>query len=54
MYPSAAGLVPGRVAAACGLGPVAKDLDTAQESVLRLSVMQRTLLLAEFLVEQSL
>lgn len=49
LYPSVAGLVPSSTAVICGMGPVARDADTPQEAVLRLSLMQRTLLLAEYL-----
>jgi D-alanine-D-alanine ligase len=49
LWPSVAGLVPSSVAAVCGLGPVARDLYTPREAVERISLLQRTLLLAEFL-----
>ena len=39
------------VAAVCGLGPIAKDLYTPREAVERISLLQRTLLLAEFLAK---
>jgi D-alanine-D-alanine ligase len=51
LVPSAAGLVPEEVPALCGLAPLARDLHTPQEAVQRLSLMQRTLLLAQFLLE---
>jgi hypothetical protein len=38
----------------CGVGPVARALYTPDESVDRISLMQRTLLLAEFLCEKGL
>jgi D-alanine-D-alanine ligase len=50
LWPSVCGLVPSSVAAVCGLGPVAKELYTPREAVERISLLQRTLLLAEFLV----
>jgi D-alanine-D-alanine ligase len=53
LYPSAAGLVPSGVPAICGMGPVAQDLYTPQEAVQRISLMQRILLLAQFLAKQS-
>jgi D-alanine-D-alanine ligase len=53
LYPSVAGLVPSSRAVICGLGPVARDVDTPQEAVLRLSLMQRTLLLAQYLSGQA-
>jgi D-alanine-D-alanine ligase len=48
LYPSAAGLVPLNIPALCGVGPIARNLDTPQEAVLRIGLMQRTLLLAQF------
>jgi len=51
LWPSVCGLVPSSVAAVCGLGPVAKDLYTPRETVERISLLQRTLLLAEFLAK---
>jgi len=49
LYPSVAGLTPASRAVICGIGPIGRDVDTPQEAVLRLSLMQRTLLLAMFL-----
>jgi D-alanine-D-alanine ligase len=51
LWPSVCGLVPSTVAAVCGLGPVAQDLYTPREAVERISLLQRTLLLAEFLAK---
>jgi D-alanine-D-alanine ligase len=51
-WPSVAGLVPAPVGVICGVGPVAKNLYRPQEAVQRISVLQRALLLAEFLVRQ--
>lgn len=48
-WPSVAGLVPPDTPCVCGVGPVAKGLRTPQEAVQRISLVQRTLLLAEFL-----
>ncbi len=48
-WPSVAGLAPAGRAAVCGLGPVAQALNTPDEAVQRLSLVQRTLLLARFL-----
>jgi D-alanine-D-alanine ligase len=53
VWPSVAGLVPPKIPCLCGVGPVARDLGTPQESVLRISLVQRTLLLAEYLVDNS-
>ncbi len=52
-WPSVAGLAPESVPVACGLGPVSRDLYTPHEAVQRLSVIQRTLLLAQFLLQSS-
>jgi len=52
-WPSVAGLLAGDQPVLCGLGPVARDLRTPQESVLRISLVQRTLLLSQFLVGRS-
>ena len=52
LWPSIAGLVPTSSAVVCGLGPVAYQLYTPQEAVQRISILQRTLLLAEFLVQE--
>jgi D-alanine-D-alanine ligase len=53
VWPSVAGLVPPKLPCLCGIGPVARDLGTPNESVQRISLVQRTLLLAELLLEQS-
>ena len=52
VWPSVGGLVSGRTGVVCGVGPVARQLYTPQESVQRISLVQRTLLLAQFLVQQ--
>ena len=52
LWPSVAGLVPSSASVVCGLGPIARDLDTPNESVQRISILQRTLLLAQYLVRQ--
>jgi len=51
LWPSAGGLVR-RIPVVCGLGPEPRDLYTPQEAVNRTSLIQRTLLLAEFLLKQ--
>jgi D-alanine-D-alanine ligase len=51
VWPSAAGLVPETTGVICGLGPVAVDLHTPGEAVQRISLLQRTLLLAQFLLQ---
>lgn len=53
LWPSSAGLVPDNVGVVCGIGPVAQDLYTPQESIKRISLLQRTLLLAQFLLADS-
>lgn len=53
LAPSVAGLTPRTKPVLCGLGPVARDVDTPHESVLRISLMQRTLLLAQYLAAQT-
>lgn len=52
VWPTAAGLVPPETAVVCGLGPVAVDLYTPSEAVERISLVQRTLLLATFLADK--
>ena len=52
VWPSVAGLASGSTRAACGIGPIARDLYTPDEAVQRTSLIQRTLLLAEFLNQQ--
>jgi D-alanine-D-alanine ligase len=52
LYPSVAGLVPSRVQVVCGIGPVAREIGTPHEAVQRISLLQRTLLLAQFLIHQ--
>jgi D-alanine-D-alanine ligase len=51
VVPSVGGLVPENIPVICGIGPVAKDLYTPQEAVNRISLIQRTLLTAEFLAQ---
>jgi len=53
VWPTIAGLVPESTRVVCGLGPISKQLYTPQEAVQRISILQRTLLLAEFLIRQS-
>ena len=48
-WPSVAGLVPPGTATVCGMGPVGEELYTPRETVQRISLVQRTLLLAGFL-----
>jgi len=51
LWPSVAGLVPESVPVVCGVGPVAQDLYTSREAVSRISLVQRTLLLTQFLLQ---
>ena len=50
VWPSAAGLVKAGTPVLCGMGPVVKGLCTAREAVERISIIQRTLLLSQFLL----
>ena len=52
-WPSIAGCVDASTSSVCGLGPVARDLGTPDEAVQRLSLIQRTLLLALYLLERA-
>jgi D-alanine-D-alanine ligase len=52
VWPSVAGIVPDSVPVICGMGPVARDLSTSQESVERASIMQRALLIVQFLASR--
>ncbi|NIO29743.1 MAG: ATP-grasp domain-containing protein [Candidatus Latescibacteria bacterium] len=49
-WPSVGGLVTGKTAVICGLGPMARNLYTPHECVKRISLIQRTLLLAQLLL----
>jgi D-alanine-D-alanine ligase len=51
LWPSVAGLVPAHTPVVCGIGPVSQALYTGGESVSRISLVQRTLLLAELLLD---
>lgn len=53
VWPSVAGLVPASTGVVCGVGPVSRGLYTPHESVDRTSLIQRTLMLAEFLRRQA-
>jgi D-alanine-D-alanine ligase len=53
LWPSVAGLVPDRIPVICGVGPVAQDLYTSREAVSRISLVQRTLLLSQYLFKQT-
>ncbi|MDY7108470.1 MAG: ATP-grasp domain-containing protein [Planctomycetota bacterium] len=50
VWPSVAGLAPAKTAVLCGVGPVAMNLYTPDECVERISLIQRTLLLTQFLL----
>ncbi len=49
IWPSVAGLSPSSSGVICGLGPQSRDLYTPREAVSRISLVQRTLLLAAYL-----
>ena len=51
LIPSVAGLVPTNIPVVCGIGPVATNIHTSQSAVQRISLVQRTLLLTEFLIK---
>ena len=51
LWPSAAGLAPASTGTVCGVAPIARNVYLPDESVDRISLMQRTLLLAEFLAQ---
>ncbi len=51
LWPSSAGLVPEETPVVCGIGPVGRDLHTPQEATPRISLMRRTMFLAQFLRE---
>jgi D-alanine-D-alanine ligase len=53
LWPSVGGLAPAKTSVICGLGPAAKDLYTPREAVNRVSLIQRTLLLALFLAQKT-
>jgi D-alanine-D-alanine ligase len=53
LFPSAAGLVPASKGVLCGVGPIGFDVDTPSEAIQRISMLQRTLLLAQFLAKQA-
>jgi D-alanine-D-alanine ligase len=53
VWPSVAGLVKAGIPVVCGMGPVVKDLSTTREAVERISLIQRTLLLSQFLAAKS-
>lgn len=53
LYPSVAGLVSGIKPVVCGLGPVARQLYTPEEAIQRISLPQRTLLLAQYLLTKA-
>lgn len=52
LYPSVAGLIPSSTNVICGIGPVAVDITTPKEAVQRMNLLQRTLLLTQYLVDR--
>jgi D-alanine-D-alanine ligase len=53
LWPSVAGLVPDGIPVVCGMGPLAEHLYTPQERIQRISLIQRTLLLTQYLLSLS-
>jgi D-alanine-D-alanine ligase len=53
LWPSVGGLVPRKTGVLGGLAPVSQDLYTPDESISRISLLRRTLLLAFYLVSRS-
>jgi D-alanine-D-alanine ligase len=51
LWPSVAGLIPKTTPVICGMGPAAENLYTPQETVQRISMIQRTLLLTQYLLK---
>jgi len=51
-WASVAGLIPAKVACVCGLAPITQDRGTPNEAVQRISLVQRTLILADFLARE--
>ena len=52
LWPSVAGLVKQGTPVICGMGPCAKDLYTSRECIERVSLIQRTLLLSQYLISK--
>lgn len=53
VWPCVGGLVPKRIPVIGGIGPIARDMYTPHEAVNRTSLIQRTLLLAQFLLNEN-
>jgi len=53
VWPCAGGLVPKGIPVVGGVGPIARDIYTPHEAVNRISLIQRTLLLAQFLISEN-
>ena len=51
-WPSVAGLVPDGTAAVCGVSPAMVHGGTPEEAVQRISLVQRTLVLTEYLISR--
>ncbi|MBW2466080.1 MAG: ATP-grasp domain-containing protein, partial [Deltaproteobacteria bacterium] len=52
LWPSVGGLVKQGTPVICGMGPSAKDLYTSRECIERVSLIQRTLLLSQYLISK--
>jgi len=53
VWPCAGGLVPKGIPVVGGIGPIARDMYTPHEAVNRTSLIQRALLLAQFLIREN-
>ncbi len=51
LWPSVGGLVTGKTAVVCGMGPHSRSLYTPQEAIQRIGLIQRTIVLAQFLLQ---
>jgi D-alanine-D-alanine ligase len=50
--PSVAGLVPASIPVLCGMGAIAQNLYTPQESISRIGLLQRTLMITQYIASQ--
>lgn len=52
LWPSVGGLISSKIPVICGMGPATRNLYTPQESVNRTSLIQRTILISQFLLKE--
>ncbi|GAB4334835.1 MAG: hypothetical protein Kow0089_04230 [Desulfobulbaceae bacterium] len=52
VWPSPGGLVKPGTPVICGMGPIARDIYTSRETVQRISIIQRSLLLSQYLLSR--